>query len=83
MARYYCNNGRGRQGNSSNRPKKQTFTQRILNLPNDIARVEAGKKNPDSQIHEVYNKALQKNKTAKKPLYQAFARTLNSPGSNS
>ena len=69
MARYYGNNGRGRQGNSSNRPKRQTYNQRLLQLTKDIARVDAGKKNPDSQIHEVYNEALQKNKTAKKPLY--------------
>lgn len=54
---------------STRKKSYQSNRQRLLQLAKDMAKVEAGKKNADSQIHEVYTNALSENNTAKKPLY--------------
>jgi len=61
--RYYG----GRQNNR--RQSYPSTKQRIIQLTKDIAKVDAGKKNQDSQVYQVYNETLSKGKTAKKPLY--------------
>lgn len=70
------NNGRSSRGSrryyGSRQNRRKSYpssSQRIIQLTKDLAKVEAGKKNPESKVYQVYNDTLSKNKTAKKPLY--------------
>ena len=54
----------------SQKPKKSNATTRLLNLTRDLAKIEKGKKNPDSLVYEAHQKAMKAAEPKKKkPVY--------------
>jgi hypothetical protein len=61
------------RGNNRSRSNNRTsYSKRILSLTRDLCRIEQGLKNPDSKVHEEFNKTLSKQlegKNVKKTLF--------------